>query len=484
MITGREEGKGDAVIDVATLLDDRYRVERRLGGGGMADVYEARDLQLDRDVAVKLLRGIDDPAAARRFAEEIRLTARLNHPNVVRLFDAGEHDGSPYLVLERVAGGTLASEMFAGPMDPLRVAMLGEQIANALEHAHASGVVHRDVKPTNVLVTPDGMVRLADFGIALTTTATRLTVAGSIAGSAGYVSPEQVLGTGAGAASDVYALGIVLLECLTGQPPWTGTTVEVALARITADPPLPDLVPETWRGLLQAMTSRRPEDRPTMGMAAAALADLGAGRASSVTFAVPAAPPTPPRRGLGRGSAVAALLLVLVAGSWVMTGREGVEPAAAAPDASGAIAASVVHAAAVGPPAGQRADATPLQPRKISTLSKPARRDRVRDSDRRPAARPESRPAAAAQPAGRQEPRTPTAPAPARATAPAPRATKPVTQKDAESERETKTQRESGPDAEAEQKGPKDSELVPARAGVGKVRKTRVSKSNGLKMGH
>ena len=279
------------MIDVSTHIAGRYRVDARLGGGGMADVFEAYDEVLDRPVAVKILRGIDDPGAARRFAEEIRLTARVNHPNIVLLFNAGEHDGSPFLVLERVSGGTLAGEMAAGPMDPRRVATIGEQLASALSHSHAAGIVHRDVKSTNVLLTGDGDVRLADFGIAITATATRLTVAGSIAGSAGYVSPEQVLGTGAGAASDVESLGMVLLECLVAAPPWSGTTVEVALARLNSDPVIPDTLPEGWAPLLRAMTARDPEDRPSIDMAGLALSQLAVGDTPDTQmFAPPAAP--------------------------------------------------------------------------------------------------------------------------------------------------------------------------------------------------
>ena len=355
-------------MDVSTQVADRYRIDARIGGGGMADVFEARDEALDRDVAIKLLRGIDDPAAARRFAEEIRLTARLNHPNVVQLFDAGEHDGSPFLVLERVTGGTLAQAMDAGGMEPQRVADIGRQTAAALEHAHSQGIVHRDVKPSNILLTSDGTVRLADFGIALTATATRLTVAGSVAGSAGYVSPEQVLGTGAGAASDVYALGLVLLECLTGEPPWSGTTVEVALARITADPPIPDAVPQSWRGLLTAMTARQPEHRPPMGVVAAALTELAAGR-PTIPFPAPVAP-APPRR--SRVPAVVGTTLLLLVAAAVMALNAGTGddlitdaiPTTVEPD--GVIAASVVRGAAVGESTPTTAAAAPASDRSAS----------------------------------------------------------------------------------------------------------------------
>ena len=300
------------MIESSTRIAGRYRVDARLGGGGMADVFEAFDEQLDRPVALKLLRGIDDAGAARRFAEEIRLTARVNHPNIVGLFDAGEHDGSPYLVLERVTGGTLAGEMDGGPMEPRRVAALGEQLASALSHAHAAGIVHRDVKPTNVLLTGDGSVRLADFGIAVTATATRLTVAGTIAGSAGYVSPEQVLGSGAGAASDIYALGLVLLECLTGAPPWSGTTVEVALARISSDPYIPPDLPSGWQPLLAGMTARNPEDRPHIDLVGHALSRLAQDQPYDTALVAPPAPPADRRVPAVAGMSLLCLLLSAV----------------------------------------------------------------------------------------------------------------------------------------------------------------------------
>ena len=322
-------------MELATRIAGRYRVDARLGGGGMADVFDAYDEQLHRPVAVKLLRGIDEAGAARRFAEEIRLTARVNHPNIVALYDAGEHDGSPFLVLERVNGGTLAGEMAAGPMDPRRVAAIGEQLASALSHSHAAGIVHRDVKPTNVLIAADGSVRLADFGIAVTATATRLTVTGTVAGSAGYVSPEQVLGSGAGAPSDIYALGLVLLECLTGAPPWSGTTVEVALARITTDPPMPADLPEEWATLLRAMTSRQPEDRPSIDLVGHALSKLAQGEEYETAFFAPPAPPSD-----RRVPAVAGMSMIVLLLSAMLVLSSGVTPQAAIADAGPVVSLS------------------------------------------------------------------------------------------------------------------------------------------------
>ena len=366
------------MLDLATTLDARYRVESRLGGGGMADVFEAYDTTLNRPVAVKVLRGIDDPAAARRFATEIRLTARLAHPNVVRLFDAGEHDGSPYLVLERVTGGTLAQIMATGPIPARRLAAIGAQLAAALAYAHEQGVVHRDVKPSNVLLADDETVRLADFGIALTATMTRLTVAGQVAGSAGYVSPEQVMGSGAGFASDVYALGLVLLESLTGEPAWSGTTVEVALARITADPPIPSTLPEGWQALLTAMTARDPQQRPPMAFVAEALSALAVGRPPLL----PVVPVVPVAPAAGRPSrrvpavAVAAVVALLGAGvAGLLTG-----PRAA--DANTATDAALVADSAI---TGAAAAASEMPQAKLVEDAADKRRPKRKDAPARDA---------------------------------------------------------------------------------------------------
>lgn len=375
------------MIDVATRIAGRYRVDARLGGGGMADVFDAHDEVLDRPVAVKLLRGIDEAGAARRFAEEIRLTARVNHPNIVALYDAGEHDGSPFLVLERVTGGTLATEMAAGPMEPRRVADMGEQLASALSHSHAAGIVHRDVKPSNILLTDERSVRLADFGIAVTATATRLTVTGTIAGSAGYVSPEQVLGTGAGAPSDIYALGLVLLECLTGAPPWSGTTVEVALARISADPPIPKNLPEGWAPLLRAMTARDPQDRPVIDAVGFALSRLAKDETYDTTlFAAPA--PAPDRR----VPAVAGMsLAVLLISAFVTLTSQSPTPVAVAANAP---AVNVSVADSILEPAVQLSPAPALADREMRRVSD--RREATRTAKRERAATERPRTVAAA----------------------------------------------------------------------------------------
>lgn len=259
-----------AAITADTTLAQRYHLESLVGRGGMADVYRARDLVLERAVAIKVVRGASDDDT-RRFAREIRTMAALSHPGIVQLFDAGTHQGSPYLVMELVEGTDLPSTLAAGPMDATRVATLGRELARALDHAHGLGVVHRDVKPANVLLGADGRSLLSDFGIARLAEATRVTSPGMTAGTAGYLAPEQLEAADVGPAADVYALGLVLLEALTGRKEYTGTPVEAAMARLQRDPVVPDDLPAPWPDLLRAMTARDPAERPRAAEVAARL---------------------------------------------------------------------------------------------------------------------------------------------------------------------------------------------------------------------
>ena len=285
----------------------------------MADVYDAVDSETGRPVAIKVLRGVDNPVDARRFAAEIRTTAKLAHPCIVALLDAGEKDGAPYLVMERVDGGSLLDRIRQGSLTAEETARVGAQIAAALAHAHDLGVVHRDVKPGNVLLEPEGPARLADFGIAVSATATRLTVSGSVAGSAAYVAPEQVLGQPVGPGADVYALGLVLMECLLGRPVYSGTAVEAALARLTRDPDMPVGLPQEWSRVLRAMTARNPELRLTADTAAQELAGLATVDVPTLVLPEPGleteAPTTPglivgvPATGPGRWGRRAVMLL-------------------------------------------------------------------------------------------------------------------------------------------------------------------------------
>lgn len=205
-----------------TLLGSRYRLERTLGLGGMSVVHLAHDEVLDRRVAVKLFAdrlGGDDELRA-RFLREGRFAAALSHPNVVAVFDTGEEDGQPYIVLEYVEGVTLAEEVHRRRTLPAdEVAELGRQACAGLAHAHAAGLVHRDVKPHNLLLRSDGVLKVADFGIARGGAGHTLTQAGTLLGTAAYIAPEVVRGERATAASDLYGLGAVLYELLTGRPP-------------------------------------------------------------------------------------------------------------------------------------------------------------------------------------------------------------------------------------------------------------------------
>lgn len=254
-------------MSVETIAAGRYRVERTLGDGAMAKVLLARDGELGRRVAVKLLdeRLAADESFRERFAREARMAASLSHPNVVGVFDVGETEGIPYIVMEYVEGRTLDERLRAeGALPPDDVWRVALQVCAGLEHAHANGLVHRDLKPGNLIERSDGTIKIADFGIARALEATELTEAGTIIGTAAYLAPEQAHGEVVTPAADVFALGVVLYELVTGRQPWAVDSLAALAGRGTsAPPPLPPGVPDTLRTVIERSLERRPEDRPT-----------------------------------------------------------------------------------------------------------------------------------------------------------------------------------------------------------------------------
>jgi serine/threonine protein kinase len=325
----------------------RYLVEQVIGGGGMAVVYRARDEELDRPVAIKVLADnlAADEAFRKRFLREARLAAQLSHRNVVQIYDSGEADGRPYIVMEYVEGETLADLLARrGRLPAWEAVELALQVCSGLDHAHRAGLVHRDIKPRNLLLRPDGTVKIVDFGIARSAGGTRLTETGSVLGTAAYLAPEQAAGDEVTPAADVYALGVVLYEMLAGRTPHTAASLTEFLAR-GHEQPIPALrelardVPEALEDVVMRCLARIPAYRPASAgdLAAelqAVVADLptaGAGAAEVPTrVATPATEP-----GAGRGAvrlssvgrrtaalAVAVVALALVVGGVLALGDD------------------------------------------------------------------------------------------------------------------------------------------------------------------
>ena len=234
------------MAEIGQVLGGRYRLIELLGSGGMATIYRATDTGLGRDVALKLLRPeyLRDPDFSARFRQEAQSAASLSHPNVVTVYDYGEDPSGPYIVMELIDGEDLATILRrSGTLPPRQVARIGAGVARALAAAHARGLVHRDVKPGNVLIGKDGQVKVVDFGIARAISEAQVTLPGTTLGSVHYFSPEQARGEPATAASDIYSLGIVLYEMLVGSRPWEGdSAASVALARLSGPIPDPMLV--------------------------------------------------------------------------------------------------------------------------------------------------------------------------------------------------------------------------------------------------
>jgi len=275
------------------LVGGRYALGDLIGRGGAAEVFRARDELLGRDVAIKMFTaggdtptevldapaGVDpkaDPADAAaaaaigdlengqeaRHRREVLTLAGLSHPGLVTVYDVGDQDGRAYFVMQLIEGDTLGQRIRYGPMHVVDVVALGAALADALAYVHRRGVVHRDVKPGNVLLDADGRAHLSDFGIAAVRDAAPVTGAGMVIGTASYLSPEQVRGEPVGTGVDVYALGLVLLESLTGRREYPGAALEAAVARLHRRPYVPSELPEPLAVLLTAMTEDDPDARP------------------------------------------------------------------------------------------------------------------------------------------------------------------------------------------------------------------------------
>jgi eukaryotic-like serine/threonine-protein kinase len=299
-VTTRLRGYPVTVLSAGDLLGGRYRLDGPVAGGGMGEVWRATDLALSRTVAVKILRPalLADPSFAARFQAEARTMAALNHSHVANVYDFGRDDSVTYLVMAYVDGRQLAERIATSGRLPAGETMaIVAQAADALDAAHRLGIVHRDVKPANLLISADGTVTLVDFGIARQAAATTaLTSAQEVLGTALYMAPEQVSGGAVGPPADIYALGAVAYHALAGQPPFPGENpLEIALRHLSdTPPPLPDDVPAAVRTVVERAMAREPADRypSAADLAAAArtaLVEPDAPVADTVALPVPAA---------------------------------------------------------------------------------------------------------------------------------------------------------------------------------------------------
>lgn len=252
------------------VLDGRYRIVEPIGRGGMANVYRAEDLVLGRPVAIKVFGAEPDSGShGERKHTEARALGSLSHPALVTVFDAHlDAEPSPYLVMELVEGPSLRHLLMEGPIAEADVVAIAKDLSAAMTVVHGAGIVHRDIKPSNVLLGADEgsrpfRAKLADFGISHLVDGTRLTTTGTLIGTAAYLAPEQLMDSVPAPAADVYALGLVLLECCTGERAFPGTVAESMSARMVSDPVVPATVSEPLRVLLTDMTARDPDERPS-----------------------------------------------------------------------------------------------------------------------------------------------------------------------------------------------------------------------------
>ena len=272
----------------------RYELESRIAIGGMGEVWEATDHVIGRTVAIKILKDeyMGDPGFLERFRAEARHAALVNHEGIASVFDYGEENGSAFLVMELVPGEALSTILERdGSLSVDKTLDIVAQTAAALQAAHAAGLVHRDIKPGNLLITPDGRVKITDFGIARIADQVPLTATGQVMGTVQYLSPEQASGHPASPTTDIYSLGIVAYECLAGKRPFTGESqVAIAMAQINEQPPpLPATVAVPVQNFVMAMIAKKPDDRPASAAAVARAANaLRRGDVAAATAAVPA----------------------------------------------------------------------------------------------------------------------------------------------------------------------------------------------------
>lgn len=245
-----------------SLVAGRYLIRGAVGAGASSTILQALDLVTEQQAALKSLRDGADAVARRRFLEETRILRELHHPHLLPLLDAGLHAGLPYLVTPLVDGTSL--EQARGPMPPERVRRIGAAVADALAYIHGRGILHRDITPGNILIDRHDAAFLADFGIAKAWDGPALTAENFVPGTAGYLAPEQAEGRGASSASDVYALGLVLLEALTGIREYSGTPFERAVAAAARSPRIPPALGAPWCTILRRMTERDRVKRPTV----------------------------------------------------------------------------------------------------------------------------------------------------------------------------------------------------------------------------
>ncbi|MGW0434653.1 protein kinase domain-containing protein [Micromonospora sp. NPDC003197] len=284
-------------------LGNRYRLDERIASGGMGDVWRGTDQVLGRTVAVKSLLPalLDEPGFAERFRGEARTMATINHPGVVDVYDFGSDQQIAFLVMEYVEGDALSRTLGrVGRLTPARTMALMAQAADALQAAHDKGIVHRDVKPGNLLVRPNGTLVLTDFGIARSDMVGQLTAAGSVLGTASYISPEQASGATATPASDVYALGVVAYQCLAGRRPFEGDNpLEIAMKHVRDLPrPLPADIPPAIRAIVERALAKDPAARwPSASAMAAVARQAAVAKPGSAPVVIPAQPTSPPRFG-------------------------------------------------------------------------------------------------------------------------------------------------------------------------------------------